>query len=91
MALKAKCGFISAPGTRTSKRVADGGTEGGDIMRMEAARESYPYVTALGAQKASPPTNLLYPLTVGTSCAELSERNFCEARITYHGHNYEGM
>lgn len=40
MALSTKYGFISAPGTRTSKRVAAGGTEGGDIMRTEAARES---------------------------------------------------
>jgi len=70
IALKAKCGFISAPGTRTSKRVAGKGTEGGDIMRIEAALESYPYVTALGAQKASPPISLLYPLIVGTSCVE---------------------
>jgi hypothetical protein len=50
---------MSAPGTRTSSLVADGGTDGGEIMRMEAARESYPYVTALGAQKASPPTRRL--------------------------------
>lgn len=31
---------MSAPGTRTSSRVADGVTEGGEIMRIEAARES---------------------------------------------------
>ena len=67
IALKAKYGFMSAPGTRISNRVADGGTEGGEIIRTELARESYPYVTALGAQKASPPTSRLYPLIVGTS------------------------
>ena len=72
MALKAKCGFISAPGTRTSKRVAGKDTEGGEIMRMEAALESYPYVTALGAQKASPPMRRLYPLIVGTSWEQLN-------------------
>jgi hypothetical protein len=31
---------MSAPDTRISKRVADAGTEGGDIIRMDAARES---------------------------------------------------
>jgi len=31
---------MSAPGMRISSRVADGGHEGGDIIRMEAARES---------------------------------------------------
>ena len=41
-ALSAKYGFMSAPGTRTSRRVAEGGTEGGEMMRTEAARESYP-------------------------------------------------
>lgn len=50
---------MSAPGTRTSKRVADTGTLGGEMMRIDAARESYPYVTALGAQNASPPTRRL--------------------------------
>ena len=40
MALRAKYGFMSAPGTRTSRRVASGGTDGGEIIRMEAARES---------------------------------------------------
>lgn len=50
---------MSAPGTRISSLVADGGTDGGEITRTEAARESYPYVTELGAQKASPPTRRL--------------------------------
>jgi hypothetical protein len=40
IALSAKYGFISAPGMRTSNLVAAGGTEGGDMMRIEAARES---------------------------------------------------
>lgn len=40
IALMAKYGFISAPGTRTSRRVAYRGTEGGEIIRMDAARES---------------------------------------------------
>ena len=40
IALSAKYGFISAPGTRISSRVAAGGTDGGEIIRMEAARES---------------------------------------------------
>lgn len=66
--LRVKYGFMSAPGTRTSNLVAAGGTTGGDMMRTEHARESKPYVTALGAQKASPPIRRLYPLTVGTSC-----------------------
>lgn len=59
MALMAKWGFMSAPGTRTSSLVADGGTEGGEIMRIETARESYPYVIELGAQKVSPTTRRL--------------------------------
>jgi len=59
MALKAKCGIISAPGIRISKRVALGGAIGGQMMRIDAARESKPYVTAFGAQKASPPTRRL--------------------------------
>ena len=42
IALKAKYGFMSAPGTRTSNRVADGGTDGGEMIRTEPARESYP-------------------------------------------------
>lgn len=42
MALRAKYGFMSAPGTRTSNRVAEGGADGGEIMRIDAARESYP-------------------------------------------------
>lgn len=54
-----KYGFMSAPGMRTSKRVAAGGTDGGAMMRIDAARESYPYVTAFGAQNASPPTRRL--------------------------------
>jgi len=68
MALNVKYGFMSAPGTRTSNLVADGGTDGGEMIRMEAARESYPYVMALGAQNASPPTRRLYPFMVGTIC-----------------------
>jgi hypothetical protein len=40
IALRAKYAFISAPGTLISNRVAEGGTEGGEIMRMDAARES---------------------------------------------------
>ena len=40
IALSAKYGFMSAPGTRTSRRVAAGGTEGGEMSRTEAARES---------------------------------------------------
>jgi hypothetical protein len=40
IAASAKYGFISAPGTRTSSRVALGGTDGGLIMRTDAARES---------------------------------------------------
>lgn len=68
MVLRVKYGFISAPGMRTSSLVAAGGAEGGEMSRIEAARESYPYVTELGAQKASPPTSRLYPLIVGTSC-----------------------
>lgn len=67
IALRVKYGFMSAPGTRTSNLVAAAGTEGGDMMRIEHLRESYPYVTALGAQNASPPTRRLYPLMVGTS------------------------
>lgn len=59
IALRAKYGFISAPGTRISSLVAAGGTEGGEMMRMEAARESYPYETELGAQNVSPPTRRL--------------------------------
>lgn len=43
-------------------------------MRIDADRESYPYVTAFGAQKASPPTNRLYPLIVGTSYEDLCVR-----------------
>ena len=39
-AASAKYGFMSAPGTRTSKRVAAAGTDGGAMMRMDAARES---------------------------------------------------
>lgn len=31
---------MSAPGIRTSSRVADGGHEGGEIIRIDAARES---------------------------------------------------
>jgi len=42
MALRAKYGFISAPGMRTSIRVAGGGQDGGEMIRIEAARESYP-------------------------------------------------
>ena len=59
IALIAKYGFMSAPGTRTSRRVAAGGTDGGAMSRTDAARESYPYVTAFGAQNASPPTSRL--------------------------------
>src|ERR1700730_14520085 len=59
MALSAKYGFMSAPGTRISRRVADGTTDGGETIRTDAARESYPYVTAFGAQNASPPTRRL--------------------------------
>ena len=40
MALIAKYGFMSAPGTLTSIRVAAGGTDGGEMIRMDAARES---------------------------------------------------
>ena len=40
IALIAKYGFISAPGMRISNRVPAGGQEGGDIIRMDAARES---------------------------------------------------
>jgi hypothetical protein len=40
MALSAKYGFMSAPGTRISSRVADGGTEGGEMILIDAARES---------------------------------------------------
>lgn len=40
IALNAKNGLTSAPGTRISKRVAAGGTEGGEITLTEAARES---------------------------------------------------
>ena len=39
-ALNAKNGFTSAPVTRISKRVAAGGTEGGEMTLTEAARES---------------------------------------------------
>lgn len=35
IAVRAKYGFMSAPGTRTSNLVAAGGTEGGDMMRTE--------------------------------------------------------
>jgi hypothetical protein len=42
IALRVKYGFMSAPGTRTSNLVAAGGTEGGDMMRTEHARESKP-------------------------------------------------
>jgi hypothetical protein len=42
--------YMSAPVILISNLVADGATEGGEIMRTDAARESYPYVTALGAQ-----------------------------------------
>jgi len=59
IALMARYGFMSAPGTLTSNLVAAGGTEGGDMMRTEHPRASYPYVTALGAQNASPPTRRL--------------------------------
>jgi hypothetical protein len=59
MALNAKYGFMSAPGILISKRVALGGTLGGQMIRIDAARESKPYVTAFGAQKASPPTRRL--------------------------------
>ena len=31
---------ISAPGTRISRRVAEGATDGGEMIRIEAARES---------------------------------------------------
>ena len=40
IALSAKNGFTSAPVTRISKRVAAGGTEGGEITLTEVARES---------------------------------------------------
>jgi hypothetical protein len=39
-AANAKYGFMSAPGTRTSSRLALGGTDGGLRIRTEAARES---------------------------------------------------
>lgn len=42
IALRVKYGFMSAPGTRTSNLVAASGTKGGDMMRIEHARESKP-------------------------------------------------
>lgn len=42
IALKAKYAFMSAPVTRISRRDALGGQDGGEMTRMEAARESYP-------------------------------------------------
>jgi hypothetical protein len=45
IALSAKCGCTSAPGTRISRRVDVGEHDGGEMMRTEAARQSYPYVT----------------------------------------------
>lgn len=88
MALRAKCGFMSAPGTRISRRVAAGDTEGGEISRTDAARESYPYVTAFGAQNASPPTSLLYPLIVGTSYQIFRVSKYAVGKLRrYHWHN----
>jgi len=40
IALNAKNGLTSAPVTRISKRVAAGGTDGGEITLTEATRES---------------------------------------------------
>lgn len=44
--------LTSAPGTRTSNLVAYPGASGGPRIRIEAARESYPYEARLGAQNA---------------------------------------
>jgi len=44
--------LTSAPGTRTSKRVADGGAPGGPIILTDAARDSYPYDAVSGAHIA---------------------------------------
>jgi len=44
--------LTSAPGMRTSKRVALGGQPGGEMTRTLAARESQPYDAVSGAQNA---------------------------------------
>lgn len=46
--------LTSAPGMRTSKRVAEGLTPGAEMMRIDAARESYPYDAVSGAQYCCP-------------------------------------
>jgi hypothetical protein len=72
--------LTSAPGSRTSKRVASAGAPGGPISRIEAARDSYPYDAVSGAHIAShtqhhimtlegeltsPPNKRLYELMFG--------------------------
>lgn len=44
--------LTSAPGTRTSNRVAESGTPGAERIRIDAARESYPYDAVSGAHIA---------------------------------------
>jgi hypothetical protein len=44
--------LTSAPGTLTSNLVAGNGTPGADNIRIEAARESYPYEAVSGAHIA---------------------------------------
>jgi hypothetical protein len=53
MAARTKCGLASAPGVRTSNRVAFGLAVGGVMSRIDAARCSRPQETVTGAQKFS--------------------------------------
>jgi hypothetical protein len=46
-------------------RVAAGPTPGGEMSRIDAARESYPYDEVSGAHIASPPSKRLYELILG--------------------------
>lgn len=57
--------LTSAPGMRTSNRAAEGFTLGGEMIRTDAKRESYPYDAVSGAQYCSPPRRRLYELIVG--------------------------
>lgn len=60
-------------------------------MRIEAARESYPYVIAFGAQNASPPTRRLYPLIVGTTWFQGQSRSETMKTKTCRWHYWKGM
>jgi hypothetical protein len=50
-------------------------TPGGEMSRIDAARESYPYDEVSGAHIASPPSKRLYELMLGHRSGTTTKRS----------------